>query len=227
MTTQQSVEKYTMTARALLDRVGFVLSTTQLFDYFDQMYSNSAKLNDFIFQSALMHGFRCEYATWSVTLNLADHFVVLGRTQHGTREQYFAVEFYGKAVDPLEAVWVCDNMEMVQNLVVSKPQIKIPTPQEVLNSPAVTGFHLTALKEITRKLSDPDWVRDWRCGGSEDPFWRIAVPGVASHADMIEIERVLSGSGWHRIVQTNSGDNGERDGMYGVTFSAKPLKTEE
>lgn len=224
MTTQQSVEKYTMTARALLDRVGFVLSTTQLFDYFDQMYSNSAKLNAFIFQSAQMHGFRCEYATWSVTLNLADHFVALGCTQRGAREQYFAVEFYGKAADTLGSAWVCDNMEVVQSSLIVRPLMSIPGPKYVLDNPAPTPFQLRVFQQITKRLNDPEWTRDSRCGTTaENSHWDITIPGVATEEDKQVIERELARYGWNSVGMSNSDATQNTPGVFTVRLYAKAI----
>ncbi len=101
--------------------------------------------------------------------------------------------------------------------------IKIPSPNAVLTmATEPSGFHLKALQEVSKHLSDPYWVMHLQYGTQDDPYYRITVPGVANGTDKRLIYETLAEAGWHRIKQRNSGEIGETPGMYMVTVYANP-----
>lgn len=99
--------------------------------------------------------------------------------------------------------------------------IRIPSPEEVLRNDEPTAFYREVLERVSERLTDALWVREWRRGGEENPYWIITVRGEASEGDKREIEHILLSAGWPRVEVLNSGENGERGGLFAVTVYAK------
>lgn len=80
-----------------------------------------------------------------------------------------------------------------------------------------------AVSEIDRRIGDPDWINQWRCGQQDNPYWDIVVKGEAGEADKRELERLyVQGAGWGDIVIITSSENGERPGLTGITLYKLP-----
>ncbi len=77
------------------------------------------------------------------------------------------------------------------------------------------------IEKINSKLSDPQWVKDWRRGGTENPHYRFVESGTASDKDKAELTKMFRESGWGVVEVTNSEDNGERPGLVQVTLYVK------
>ena len=73
-------------------------------------------------------------------------------------------------------------------------------------------------RHVDKKLSDFDYVQQWRCGLEGHVFYRFAIPGVATEADKEELIRRYKAAGWGEVVCQNSSENGERPGMFGITL---------
>jgi hypothetical protein len=74
-----------------------------------------------------------------------------------------------------------------------------------------------AVAEIDRRIGDPVWINQWRCGTQDNPYWHIAVKGEAGFADKCELTRLyVTGAGWGDIEIITSSENGERPGLTGI-----------
>lgn len=76
------------------------------------------------------------------------------------------------------------------------------------------------IDHIDTKLSDPSWIKDWRCGeGTEQNpwFWRTYIPGYVNQNEKAEICRRYQEAGW-KLEVLNSCEVGEHYGMIGVTL---------
>lgn len=88
------------------------------------------------------------------------------------------------------------------------------------------------IETINLKLSDPRWVKDWRCGGIENPHYRFVQNGTVNDRDKEELIRLFRNSGWGAVKVSNSEDNGERPGLvqvilYVKTPDAPPIRIEQ
>lgn len=88
------------------------------------------------------------------------------------------------------------------------------------------------IENINHKLSDPRWVKDWRCGGLENPHYRFVQNGTANDRDKEELVRLFRNSGWGAVKVLNSEENGERPGLVEVTLytrapAAPPIRIEQ
>lgn len=90
---------------------------------------------------------------------------------------------------------------------------------QVLGNYSKTTRFIDFVEEyIDSKMCDPNYVKDWRCGPENHAFYRFAVAGTASEGDKQEIARRYTQAGWGEVICGNSGENGERPGMFGVVL---------
>lgn len=80
------------------------------------------------------------------------------------------------------------------------------------------GWIDRAIKEIDEKLGNPSWVRDWKCGNIDTPYWRIVVKGNVNSVTKDELIRRYEQVGWKGTRVINSHEQGEVSGAVEVTF---------
>ncbi|MNL14522.1 hypothetical protein D3C87_1354660 [compost metagenome] len=74
------------------------------------------------------------------------------------------------------------------------------------------------VERIDANLKNPRWVKEWRCGTPESPYWDMAFAGTLSTEEKRQLRQLYLDAGWREVHVRNSEEGGERPGMVGVAL---------
>jgi len=107
--------------------------------------------------------------------------------------------------------------------------IKWSEVAELLGAP--TDLSQTILKDMREKLRDKVWLKRNMRGSSTNPRFDFAFEGTLTEGDKKLITEEYTVAGWGYVNCTNSGEEGERPGICGVTLQrlgqVKPATTSD
>lgn len=90
-------------------------------------------------------------------------------------------------------------------------------PQKIFDQLSL-DYTSVAIKTIDSCLLDPEWVKNWRYGTPDKPYWKIICKGEANYADKVFLIRQYTQAGWSMVEVLNSSENNERAGLSEITL---------
>lgn len=84
---------------------------------------------------------------------------------------------------------------------------------------AGSAIVVKTISDIDSRLNNPAWVKSWVCNEDKNPTWRMSFVGRLSAGEKAAITNAYRDAGWGTVKVSNSEDEGERPGLFGVTLS--------
>lgn len=101
--------------------------------------------------------------------------------------------------------------------------VSIKEVYNIIDNAVDSDLILKIEDKIDKSLSDPKFLKDWRCGTPEaGHFYRFAIEGELNKASKEALSEKYLNGGWAKVEIINSSENGERPGGALVILTMPP-----